>query len=230
PPRWTHRLYGRTDFDRHAADQGGHRESLCNIWPQPGAGTRQPPDRRGTRRQESRLRGLGLVLVPQGHAEGDRGPSCEGVERRMRHARGDRALQGHRRRRCRQGPAVARISHAIRQIRDRTLGQADQGKLRRSRLNRPNQEQFMKSKLALAAAAALLALTAAAPAQEWPTRPITLIVPFAPGGGIDASARLQALMMGEALGQTIVIENVGAAAGTVGSGRVAKAAPDGYTF
>jgi tripartite-type tricarboxylate transporter receptor subunit TctC len=88
----------------------------------------------------------------------------------------------------------------------------------------------MKSKLALAAAAALLALTAAAPAQEWPTRPITLIVPFAPGGGIDASARLQALMMGEALGQTIVIENVGAAAGTVGSGRVAKAAPDGYTF
>ena len=88
----------------------------------------------------------------------------------------------------------------------------------------------MKSKLALAAAAALLALTAAAPAQEWPTRPITLIVPFAPGGGIDASARLQALVMGEALGQTIVIENVGAAAGTVGSGRVAKAAPDGYTF
>ena len=55
-------------------------------------------------------------------------------------------------------------------------------------------------------------------------------MPFAPGGGIDASARLQALAIGEVLGQTIVVENVGAAAGTIGSGRVAKAAPDGYTF
>jgi tripartite-type tricarboxylate transporter receptor subunit TctC len=67
-------------------------------------------------------------------------------------------------------------------------------------------------------------------AQEWPTRPITLIVPFAPGGGIDGSARLQALAIGQILGQTVVVENVGGAAGTIGSGRVAKAAPDGYTF
>jgi tripartite-type tricarboxylate transporter receptor subunit TctC len=84
--------------------------------------------------------------------------------------------------------------------------------------------------MALAATAILAALTAAAGAQDWPTRPITLIVPFAAGGGVDVSARLQALAMGEILGQTIVIENVGAAAGTVGSGRVAKAAPDGYTL
>jgi tripartite-type tricarboxylate transporter receptor subunit TctC len=83
---------------------------------------------------------------------------------------------------------------------------------------------------ALTAASILAALTASAPAQDWPTRPITLVVPFAPGGGVDASARLQAAVMSEVLGQTIVIENVGAAAGTVGSGRVAKAAPDGYTF
>src|SRR6266852_2542492 len=82
----------------------------------------------------------------------------------------------------------------------------------------------------LAAAATLSALTTTVSAQDWPTRPITLIVPFAPGGGVDASARLQALAIGEILGQTIVIENVGAAAGTIGSGRVAKAAPDGYTF
>ena len=86
-------------------------------------------------------------------------------------------------------------------------------------------------RMALAAASTLIALTAVAAAQEsWPSRPITLIVPFAPGGGVDSSARIQALAMGQALGQTIVIENVGAAAGTVGSGRVAKAAPDGYTF
>jgi len=85
-------------------------------------------------------------------------------------------------------------------------------------------------RMALAAAATLGALTTIVSAQDWPTRPITLIVPFAAGGGVDASARLQALAIGEALGQTIVIENVGAAAGTVGSGRVAKAAPDGYTL
>jgi tripartite-type tricarboxylate transporter receptor subunit TctC len=81
----------------------------------------------------------------------------------------------------------------------------------------------------ISAAAFLLSLTAAH-AQEWPTRPITLVVPFAAGGGIDVSVRIQAQHLGETLGQTIVIENVGGAAGTTGSQRVAKAAPDGYTF
>jgi tripartite-type tricarboxylate transporter receptor subunit TctC len=88
----------------------------------------------------------------------------------------------------------------------------------------------MKSRVLLAAIAAFATWTASAAAQDWPNRTITLIVPFAPGGGIDASARLQALVIGEILGQTIVVENVGAAAGTIGSGRVAKATPDGYTF
>jgi tripartite-type tricarboxylate transporter receptor subunit TctC len=78
--------------------------------------------------------------------------------------------------------------------------------------------------------AASIALTGAAAAQGWPARTITLIVPFAPGGGIDSSARIQAQHMGELLGQTIVAENVGAAAGMVGGARVAKAEPDGYTF
>jgi tripartite-type tricarboxylate transporter receptor subunit TctC len=86
------------------------------------------------------------------------------------------------------------------------------------------------ARTALAAASTFIALTVAAAAQDWPTRPITLIVPFAAGGGVDSSARVQATVIGEALGQTIVIENVGAAAGTVGSARVAHAAPDGYTF
>src|SRR5215208_5173906 len=91
-----------------------------------------------------------------------------------------------------------------------------------------------KTTAALAGLVALTALTASvqtkAQAQDWPNRPITLIVPFSAGGGVDASARLQALAMGEILGQTIVVENVGAAAGTVGTTRVAKAAPDGYTM
>jgi tripartite-type tricarboxylate transporter receptor subunit TctC len=78
--------------------------------------------------------------------------------------------------------------------------------------------------------AASLALTGIAAGQTWPARPITLIIPFAPGGGIDASARIQAQHLGELLGQTIVAENMGAAAGMVGSQRVARAEPDGYTF
>lgn len=78
--------------------------------------------------------------------------------------------------------------------------------------------------------AASIALAGTAAAQAWPVRPITLVVPFAPGGGIDASARIQAGHMAELLGQAIVVENIGAAAGMAGSARVAKAAPDGYTF
>jgi tripartite-type tricarboxylate transporter receptor subunit TctC len=89
---------------------------------------------------------------------------------------------------------------------------------------------MMGTRAAVAAVVALAAFATSAAAQEWPTRPITLIVPFAAGGGVDSSARLQALAIGEILGQTVVVENVGAAAGTVGSGRVAKAAPDGYTM
>jgi tripartite-type tricarboxylate transporter receptor subunit TctC len=81
-----------------------------------------------------------------------------------------------------------------------------------------------------AAAAMMIAFAAHAAAQDWPTRPITLIVPFAPGGGIDVSVRIQGLRIGELLGQSIVVENVGAAAGMVGSQRVAKAEPDGYTL
>lgn len=82
----------------------------------------------------------------------------------------------------------------------------------------------------LAILASLVALVPDASAQDWPSHPITLVVPFAAGGGVDASARLQALVLGDILGQTIVVENVGAAAGTVGSARVAKSAPDGYTL
>jgi tripartite-type tricarboxylate transporter receptor subunit TctC len=82
----------------------------------------------------------------------------------------------------------------------------------------------------IAAAAATIALTGVAAGEDWPSRPITLVVPFAAGGGIDVSARIQALRMGELLGQSIIVENIGAAAGMAGGQRVAKAPPDGYTF
>jgi tripartite-type tricarboxylate transporter receptor subunit TctC len=86
-------------------------------------------------------------------------------------------------------------------------------------------------KTAISILAVSFALTGAAGAQtQWPTRPITLIIPFAPGGGVDASARIQAQALSDLLGQPIVSENVGAAAGMVGSARVAKGEPDGHIF
>ena len=88
----------------------------------------------------------------------------------------------------------------------------------------------MNVKSIAAALAALIMLATSAPAQEWPAKNVTLIVPFAAGGGIDASARVQALVLAEVLGQGVVVENVGAAGGTVGTARAAKAAPDGYTL
>jgi tripartite-type tricarboxylate transporter receptor subunit TctC len=70
----------------------------------------------------------------------------------------------------------------------------------------------------------------AAIAQEWPARPLTLVVPFAAGGGTDVAARLQAQAIGDVLGQSVVIENIGGGAGMTAGVRVARAAPDGYTF
>ncbi len=80
------------------------------------------------------------------------------------------------------------------------------------------------------ATAALIALSTAAGAQEFPDRPITVIVPFAAGGPTDTVARLLAEPMTASLGQQVIIENVGGAGGTLGARRVATAEPDGYTL
>ncbi len=82
----------------------------------------------------------------------------------------------------------------------------------------------------LAAAFALLAAVVPARAQSYLSRPITVVVPFPAGGPSDVVARIVAEHMGKVLGQTMVIENVGGAGGTIGSARVASAAPDGYTL
>ena len=75
----------------------------------------------------------------------------------------------------------------------------------------------------------LLALTGTVHAQGYPTKPITMIIPFAAGGPTDVLGRVLAQRMGEILGQQVVVENVGGAGGMTGSKRVADAAPDGYT-
>src|ERR1044071_846712 len=91
----------------------------------------------------------------------------------------------------------------------------------------------MRFNLRALAAGALALVCAASPqvaaAQTFPTKPISLIVPAAAGGPTDTVARLVAESMSRTLGQTVIIENVGGAGGTIAMARVAKAAPDGYT-
>ena len=79
--------------------------------------------------------------------------------------------------------------------------------------------------------AILLALSTAAFAQgAFPSRPVTLVVPFPPGGGTDTGARIVAQKLGAKWGQTVIVENKGGAAGMIGADMVAKAKPDGYTI
>ncbi len=83
----------------------------------------------------------------------------------------------------------------------------------------------------LAALAACLGLAwGSAQAQDWPTRPVTMVIPFAAGGPTDVLGRVMAERMSQILGQQVVVENVGGAGGMTGSSRVARAQPDGYSF
>ena len=84
----------------------------------------------------------------------------------------------------------------------------------------------------VAAAAAFVAVLAGsiATAQNYPARPVTMIVPFPPGGATDAIARILNERFRAALGQTVIIENIGGAGGSIGTHRVVRAAPDGYTL
>jgi tripartite-type tricarboxylate transporter receptor subunit TctC len=81
-----------------------------------------------------------------------------------------------------------------------------------------------------AGAVALPAVSRMAWAQAYPTRPITMVVPFAAGGPTDVVARIVGERMGSSLGQGVVVENVTGADGVIGVGRVARAQPDGYTL
>src|SRR5215207_7711918 len=86
---------------------------------------------------------------------------------------------------------------------------------------------FRLARLALWTLAAIAA-TGPASAEAWPTRPATVVVPFAAGSSTDTAARILAVGMSEVLGQQVIVENIGGAAGMTGTIRVARAAPDGY--
>jgi tripartite-type tricarboxylate transporter receptor subunit TctC len=87
----------------------------------------------------------------------------------------------------------------------------------------------MKKTVSLLAGSMLLLTGAAAQAQDFPNKTVTVVVPFAAGGPTDTVARLVGQAMGAHLKQQVIVENVGGAGGTLGAGRVARAAPDGYT-
>src|SRR5438046_2350927 len=86
--------------------------------------------------------------------------------------------------------------------------------------------------VALSAFSALVTVVAVgiASAQSWPTRPVTMVVPFAAGSSSDTAGRVLAVGLSEALGQQVIIENIGGGGGMTGTARVAKATPDGYQF
>jgi putative tricarboxylic transport membrane protein len=122
---------------------------------------------------------------------------------------------------------VARIEQS--EIRGRTR-RSGGGRPRVSlRSTRATGTEMHMRKLILAAALPFI-FTCAAPAQDFPTRPLTLVVPFVPGGPVDVVGRLQGSRLSELLGQPVIVENIGGAAGSTGANRVAKAAPDGYQF
>src|SRR2546423_12977290 len=83
-------------------------------------------------------------------------------------------------------------------------------------------------KALLAVGCMLGTMIAPAAAETFPSRPVTMVVPFGAGGPTDALARIVAQRMAVPLGQTVLVENVTGASGTIGIGRVARAAPDGY--
>jgi tripartite-type tricarboxylate transporter receptor subunit TctC len=91
-------------------------------------------------------------------------------------------------------------------------------------------ESRRRALFGLAASAALPLLAPAARAQAWPSRPISMIVPASAGGPTDAIGRVLAEAMGARLGQTVLIDNVAGAGGSIGVGKVARVAPDGYTL
>jgi tripartite-type tricarboxylate transporter receptor subunit TctC len=118
------------------------------------------------------------------------------------------------------------MNNAVRERREQEAEKANgSGKIRAV-----SGEVTMRQLLAASVAAFAVFTFDISVAQDWPTRPVTMVVPYTAGGPVDTLSRVLAARLGDVLGQQVIVENVGGAGGMTGSSRVAKAAPDGYTF
>src|ERR1700674_4511479 len=95
---------------------------------------------------------------------------------------------------------------------------------------KPNDEAKWRRTSAVTVFCTALAIAGGARAQAWPTRPVSMVVPYAAGGPVDVLGRIMARRLDEILGRPIVVENVAGAGGMTGTNKIAKAAPDGYQF
>jgi tripartite-type tricarboxylate transporter receptor subunit TctC len=120
------------------------------------------------------------------------------------------------------------ITHAASEIQWEQADQAEETLKKTPQINRGDKMNAF-TKIVLVATA-LFGMLAPAAAQDWPARPITLIVPFSAGGSTDITARVLADKLRALLGQPVIVDNRGGAGGNIGAAAVAKAAPDGYTL
>src|SRR5260221_14748177 len=108
-----------------------------------------------------------------------------------------------------------------------TLSQPESRRMGGDKMTGSRRRKFMRRKLSVALAAWALAGTCFA--QDWPSKPVRVIVPFAPGGPVDIIARIVGAKLNETLGQQFVVENRAGAGGNIGAAAAAKSASDGYT-
>ena len=215
--------------------EAGTVKANRNAGREPRRGAAERSDRRRAGLRRVRRQRLERAVLSEGNTGGRRATAEPGRERRAGHARRARAHRGARPQDSAACGAHAGVPRPPHPARDREMGRPDQGERRgdgqiEHRVPKGQGRCSKERRMSQSAPDRNRRMLSGAAAQDWPTRPITLVVPFAAGGGVDVSARIQAQHMSELLGQSIIVENVGAAAGMAGGQRVAKAAPDGYTL
>src|SRR5262249_53995534 len=246
PDRRPHRLFVLHHPKRRGAGQPRRRQGHRRDGGKARADHSRCGDDRRARLAGGRGERLERVFLPKGPPRADRAQAQQGDERHPRRPGHPPAAGGTRPRDRGARAPHAGISREISAGRDRALGEAHPRRRHQRGLKSAlfgntitrkhkqasaklsaREDSMLRAKAA--AVAFLLAPLATASAQDWPTRAVTMVVPYAAGGPVDTLGRIVAARLSEILGQQVVVENVAGAGGMTGWGRVAKAPPDGYT-